>query len=86
MQYLVIVEKAPANYAAFSPDVPGCVATGATIEETLSEMKAALEFHIEALDEAPQPKGLRYYLDREELVCEEGSLFAELVIEPRKAA
>lgn len=43
-KYLVIVEKAPSNFSAYSPDVPGCVATGKTIDETLREMKEALEF------------------------------------------
>jgi len=85
MQYLVIVEKAENNYAAFSPDVPGCVATGATVEETLNEMRSALEFHLEGLDQLPQPKGLRYYLDKGELLHEAEALFTELQL-PRMAA
>ena len=80
-KYLVIIEKAPNNYSAFSPDVPGCVATGVTVEETISEMKSALEFHLESLDEIPEAKGLRYHLDSGDLVYEEGSFFTELEIQ-----
>lgn len=87
MQYLVIVEKAANNYSAFSPDVPGCAVTGKTIEKTLDLMKEALEFHLEALDDIPKPKGLNYYINKGDWQLEEGSLIAQLDIEPtRKAA
>lgn len=57
-RYLVIVEKAKNNYSAYSPDVPGCVATGATREEAEREMHAALQMHLEGLreDGLPLPK------------------------------
>jgi predicted RNase H-like HicB family nuclease len=48
-KYLVIIEKANGNYSAYCPDLPGCVATGRTIEETLARMKEAIQFHIEGL-------------------------------------
>lgn len=48
-KYPVIIEKANGNYSAYSPDLPGCVSTGATIEETLSRMRDAIQFHIEGL-------------------------------------
>ena len=50
-QYLIIVEGGEngSNYAAYSPDVPGCVATGATLGECIDEMRAALEFHLEGM-------------------------------------
>jgi len=48
-KYPVIIEKADGNYSAYSPDLPGCVSTGATIEETLSRMREAIQFHIEGL-------------------------------------
>lgn len=57
-KYLVVIEKAQNNYAAFSPDVSGCIATGSTVEETTKEMKEALQFHIESLDKVPEPKGI----------------------------
>jgi predicted RNase H-like HicB family nuclease len=87
MQYLVIVEKAANNYSAFSPDVPGCAVTGKTIEKTLQLMKQALEFHLEALDNIPQPKGLSYHINSGEWEFEKGSLIAQVDIAPtRKAA
>lgn len=49
MQYLVVVEKADTNYGAYAPDVPGCVATGDTIEETLASFQEALQMHLEAM-------------------------------------
>jgi predicted RNase H-like HicB family nuclease len=49
MRYAVVIEKAPANYAAYVPDLPGCIATGATVEETESFIREAIEFHLEGL-------------------------------------
>jgi predicted RNase H-like HicB family nuclease len=48
-RYPVIIEKAAKNYSAYSPDLPGCVATGATIKETVSRMRTAIKFHLEGL-------------------------------------
>jgi len=48
-RYPVLIEKAESNYSAYSPDLPGCVATGATIRETLSRMRSAIKFHLEGL-------------------------------------
>jgi predicted RNase H-like HicB family nuclease len=48
-RYAVIIERAGSNYSAYSPDLPGCVATGATYKETLSRMRAAIKFHLEGL-------------------------------------
>lgn len=50
-EYLIVVERAPSNYCAYCPDVPGCVATGATIAEVSQRMQEALEWHLEALKE-----------------------------------
>ena len=55
MQYTIVIEKSPHNYAAFVPDLPGCVATGATREETVDEARRAIEFHIESLREHGEP-------------------------------
>jgi predicted RNase H-like HicB family nuclease len=54
-RYLVIIEKAGENYSAYSPDVPGCVATGATREQAESEMQAALQMHLAGLSEDGLP-------------------------------
>ena len=48
-KYPVIIEKADGNYSAYSPDLPGCVATGHTIKETISRMREAIQFHIKGL-------------------------------------
>ena len=49
MKYLVVIEKTGTGYSAYSPDVPGCVATGMTRDEAEREMKSAIAFHIEGL-------------------------------------
>ena len=48
-RYLIVVEKAGGNYSAYSPDVPGCVATGHSREEAEAEMRAALQMHLEGM-------------------------------------
>lgn len=67
MRYPIIIEKAENNYAAYSPDVPGCVATGKTIEEVKQQFAEALEFHFEGLREdnepIPQPNTLLDYIE-----------------------
>lgn len=56
-EYLVIIEKAENNYAAYSPDLPGCVATGDTKDETLRRMREAIALHLDGLrqDGLPVP-------------------------------
>lgn len=49
MKYAVVIEKAEGNYSAYVPDLPGCVATGATVEEVENEIREAIAFHIEGL-------------------------------------
>lgn len=58
MRYLIVIEKAKHNYGAYSPDLPGCVATGRTREETKRKMLEAIEMHIRGLreDGLPIPK------------------------------
>ena len=48
-EYTIIIEKAEGNYSAYCPDLPGCVATGGTVAETIERMKEAIAFHIEGL-------------------------------------
>ena len=50
-RFLVVIEKAAENYSAYSPDLPGCVATGATREETEQNMHDAIELHLQGLKE-----------------------------------
>lgn len=51
MKYAIVIEKAGSNYSAYVPDLPGCVATGATTEEAEKEIREAIEFHIEGMQE-----------------------------------
>ena len=51
MEYLVVLEKAEKNWAAYSPDVPGCVATGRTQDETIRRYEKALRMHLQGLRE-----------------------------------
>ena len=51
----MVTEKSPGNYAAYAPDLPDCIATGATREETVWEMRRALAFHVESLREHGEP-------------------------------
>jgi predicted RNase H-like HicB family nuclease len=55
MKYAVVIEKAQGNYSAYVPDLPGCVATGATVEEAEAEIKEAIAFHIEGMREDGLP-------------------------------
>jgi predicted RNase H-like HicB family nuclease len=49
MRYAVVIEKADGNYSAYMPDLPGCIATGETVEAVEREIRAAIRFHIEGL-------------------------------------
>lgn len=55
MKYTVVIERAPANLAAYVPDLPGCVATGDTLEELLETIREAIELHIESLRDHGEP-------------------------------
>ncbi len=57
-RYLIIIEHYGNNYSAYSPDVPGCIATGQTEKETEDNMREALQFHIEGMleDGLPVPE------------------------------
>lgn len=59
MRYAVVIEKAEANFSAYVPDLPGCVATGATVEEVEAEIREAIVFHVDGLreDGFPVPPG-----------------------------
>ena len=55
MRYAIVIEKAEGNYSAYVPDLPGCVATGATVAEVENELREAIAFHVEGLREDGQP-------------------------------
>jgi predicted RNase H-like HicB family nuclease len=55
-RYLIVIEGAEdANYSAYAPDLPGVVATGTTREEVKTEMRTAIAFHLEGLQDAGEP-------------------------------
>ena len=54
-RFLVIFEKGEKNYGAYSPDLPGCVAVGDTIEETRQRMEGAIRMHLEGMMEDNEP-------------------------------
>lgn len=60
MKYLVLIEKGENNFAAYVPDLPGCVSTGETPEETLRNIQDAIEGHLEVMreygDPIPEPR------------------------------
>jgi predicted RNase H-like HicB family nuclease len=67
MRYAVVIEKAEQNYAAYVPDLPGCVATGKTVEETETQIQEAIEFHIRGMREdglsIPEPSSRVEYIE-----------------------
>ena len=54
-RFLVVIEKAGDNYSAYSPDLPGCIATGTTREETEQNIHEAIDLHIQGLKEDNLP-------------------------------
>jgi predicted RNase H-like HicB family nuclease len=54
-EYIVIFEWAGSNYSAYAPDLPGCISTGKTIEETEINIREAIELYIDTLKEDNQP-------------------------------
>ena len=67
MRYAIVIEKAENNYAAYVPDLPGCVATGQTIEETEQQIREAVDLHLRGMREdglpIPQPSSSVDYID-----------------------
>jgi len=67
MRYAIVIEPAAGNYSAYVPDLPGCVATGATLQEVEEEMREAITFHLEGLREdglpLPPPSSRVEYLE-----------------------
>ena len=53
--YTVIIEKAENNYGAWAPDLPGCISTGQTVAETVTNMREAIAFHLEGVREDGDP-------------------------------
>ncbi len=54
-EYTIIIEKSGSNFAAYAPDVPGCVAAAETFDETRIMMEEALTLHLEMLRHMGEP-------------------------------
>jgi predicted RNase H-like HicB family nuclease len=67
MRYAIVLEKTEHNYSAYVPDLPGCVATGASLQDTENLIREAIKFHIEGLLEdglpLPEPTSVVEYMD-----------------------
>jgi len=67
MRYAIVIEKAEKNYAAYVPDLPGCVSTGETLPEVEENIREAIKLHIEGLTEdgqnVPQPSAVCEYVE-----------------------
>ena len=67
MKYLVVIEPTETGFSAYSPDLPGCIATAATREELEQVMHEAIDFHIEGLRaeglRVPEPRTLATYVN-----------------------
>ena len=66
-RYLIVVEETATGYSAFSPDVPGCVSTGASRDEVEKNMSEAIRLHLEGLreeaTEVPEPHTYSAYVE-----------------------
>ena len=67
VKYGVLIEKGERNCSAYVPDLPGCIATGATVEETRTRIREAIEVHLEGLredgDVIPEPRTVCDYVE-----------------------
>jgi predicted RNase H-like HicB family nuclease len=67
MRYAIVIEKAEHNYSAYVPDLPGCIATGATLQDVEAEIRAAIRFHIEGMEAdglpVPAPTTITDYVE-----------------------
>ena len=55
MRYAIVIDKAGGNLSAYVPDLPGCVATGATLAEIEVAIREAIEFHLDGMREDGEP-------------------------------
>ena len=66
-KFLIIIEQGSHNYSAYVPDLPGCIATGKTLEEVKTNMREAIQMHLEGMIEdqelIPQSQTMAEYVD-----------------------
>jgi predicted RNase H-like HicB family nuclease len=67
MRFAIVIEQSGNNYSAYVPDLPGCVATGATVAIATDQLREAIRFHIEGLQTdgiaVPQPTSMVKYIE-----------------------
>jgi predicted RNase H-like HicB family nuclease len=67
MRYAIVIEKAGVNFSAYVPDLPGCIATAATVPDLEREIREAIRFHIDGMKEdgtpVPAPSAIAEYVD-----------------------
>jgi predicted RNase H-like HicB family nuclease len=67
MKYAVVIEQAGSNFSAYVPDLPGCIATGATVKEVENEIREAIRFHIDGMKQdgipVPSPSSAVEYVE-----------------------
>ena len=67
MRFAIVIEKSPSHFAAYVPDLPGCIATSANVTETVSLIREPIEFHLEGLKAdglpIPPPSNQVEYVD-----------------------
>jgi predicted RNase H-like HicB family nuclease len=66
-KYLIVIERTDSGYSSYSPDLPGCVSTGMTREEAEKNMREAIEFHVDGLQQEgypiPEPQASSSYVE-----------------------
>jgi predicted RNase H-like HicB family nuclease len=67
MRYAIVIEKTNGNFSAYVPDLPGCVATGESVKAVESEIRDAIRFHIDGLQQdglpVPEPTSILDYVE-----------------------
>ncbi len=67
MRYAIVIEKAGSNFSAYVPDLPGCIATAATVSDVETEIRDAIRFHLEGMKEdgfvVPMPTSIAEYVE-----------------------
>jgi predicted RNase H-like HicB family nuclease len=67
MRYAIVIERAESNLSAYVPDLPGCIATGATVDEVKANIQEAIDFHLEGMredgDPIPPPTSISDYVE-----------------------
>ena len=67
MRFAIVIEQDEGNYSAYVPDLPGCVATGATVQDLEAHIREAIEFHLEGMREdgleVPMPQSKVEYIE-----------------------